>query len=488
MMANQGINVLPDELLCSILDFVHQRSESSNDLFNVLMVSRKFHNLVPDILYRSPRLLKPKGTDVAGWHNRRAHQLHRLLSTLVEKPDLAKRIQHLDLTVVSDRPSGREWRDPNDIHEIDSSPYFYWPDYNEHRKILDISYESAEIKRLDHLVKGWHYQVRTGFEPAIAGLILALTPSLRHLAVQSYRISDEVLSHLVDAESQEALKPPWLVADSIHPTDWFGESTYRGHPVPVGLSNLVSIKCNGLISWTIMRLPSLRSIGTGVSAARSAKPLESIRTHTYRTSISKVSHLALDLNCSPLHRVAGPRNSKDRIYLAWFTKYLCQLNILRINFTGHLDMTSGADYSALLGRIYASGLRTLILDTQNILRIRENVSSGIVMPMLSLLQFPGLKRIVAPQEALYQDGDERSCQFPTSVEELEILEPSETLNDCLAKIMDTGQHLEHLESILIWRAQNSDQPQTFHAPSAPVRDWMDENKIIFSQRKLTEEL
>ncbi|KAH7078155.1 hypothetical protein BKA63DRAFT_280608 [Paraphoma chrysanthemicola] len=483
MSANQGINVLPDELLCSILDFVHQRSESSNDLFNVLMVSRRFHNLVLDILYRSPRLLKPNDTDVASWHSRRAHQIHRLLSALVERPDLAKRIQHLDLTVVSDRPSGREWRHPNDIHEIDSSPYYYWPDYNEHRKILDISYESAEIKRLDHLVKGWHYQVRTGFEPAIAGLILALTPSLKHLAVQSYRMCDDVLPHMMD-DFSEATVLPRLEVDSINPTDWFGGYASRKTRVPAGLANLVSIKCNGLISWPILRLSSLISIETGLSDVRHSKQLKLARTKTSKTTISNVLRLAVTMDCVPL--VIDGQYFRDRIYLKWFTRYMRQLNTLRINFVGP-DMSCGPDYSALLRLIHAPGLHTLILDTQNITRTRETTSSRALLPELSLLQFPELKRIVAPQEALFQDGSERSCQLPASIEAMEICEPTEALSDCLAKMMETGDHLENLKSITIWRVQNLDQPQTLHTLSARVCDWIDERMINFRQRLLVED-
>jgi hypothetical protein len=61
----------------------------------------KSHNRVArDILYKAPRLLRPKSTDTERWNSRHTHQLVGFLRTIINKPELADRIDELDLTVV----------------------------------------------------------------------------------------------------------------------------------------------------------------------------------------------------------------------------------------------------------------------------------------------------------------------------------------------------------------------------------------------------
>jgi hypothetical protein len=96
-----SVELLPDELLCEIIQAIHLSSNSSHDLFNAIQASQRFYCLGKEIPHKAPRLKKPSGpNDIVEWNCLRKHQLRGLLRSLLENPELARLIQRLEITVV----------------------------------------------------------------------------------------------------------------------------------------------------------------------------------------------------------------------------------------------------------------------------------------------------------------------------------------------------------------------------------------------------
>ena len=172
-----SLTSLPNEILGEILEHVHNAAESSNDLHSVLLAAPRFSRVTQDILYKAPRLLKPKPDDCVSWDLRRAHQVRGLLRTVITRPDLAKRIYQLDLTVVL----ARTLESPREEHNEPGSTRQYHPPNDE---VFNL--DSTRVKNMKQVNSSWKNQVRAGLEPAMAGLILALVPSLKHLMINSF--------------------------------------------------------------------------------------------------------------------------------------------------------------------------------------------------------------------------------------------------------------------------------------------------------------
>jgi hypothetical protein len=97
------IDYVPIELVQDIVECIHCSSESSRNLFSVLLLSKSFHLVAADILSRAPRLSEAKPDFPYSWNLGRQHQVRGFLHNILNKPQLAAKVRDLDLSIIANR-------------------------------------------------------------------------------------------------------------------------------------------------------------------------------------------------------------------------------------------------------------------------------------------------------------------------------------------------------------------------------------------------
>jgi hypothetical protein len=382
---------LPTELLCQIVDDIHDASESSNDLFNILIVARRFSRIAIDALYRAPRLLKPNPTDPLSWHDRRAHQLPGLLKLVINRPDLANQIQKLDLTVIYDRVPGNSWPKPQTIEQVGSSTIYHWPDINERRlAIPGLDLDSKSVQSVPNMRDEWKHNAHAGFEPAIAGLLIALTPSLVHLTTNVYHALKP------NDPPQNSQAPPQLNFQPEHPRgiDWWGRHVSFTSSVVAGLSHARSLRCTtSLVPWRIIHTSTLEALDVKLPHGDVSFPLRIHGAQGHRQA-AFLTHLTIRADCEIMQ---DPEKSEEW-YLARLMRRCPALRVLRILIDGKLGDRLGSAYEHAFAHAEAPNLERLVIDARGVENISE-ISGKVglsIRPVTAPLKmrFPGLRRVV----------------------------------------------------------------------------------------------
>jgi hypothetical protein len=175
---------LPNELLDELLQYVHDTSASSHNLYNAILVCTRWTNCGAKILYEAPHLLKLQPSGRAGWGTCRHRQTQRLLLSLIRRPELARAVKELDLTVVYDRTSAVSsmrnctrpetlelgiWR-PNRAY--DEADWEFTPQGMEDSKI----FRQVADRRGGLYPTELDFKLRAEHEPTATGLLLSLLP------------------------------------------------------------------------------------------------------------------------------------------------------------------------------------------------------------------------------------------------------------------------------------------------------------------------
>jgi hypothetical protein len=286
-----SLDSLPTELLIEVLDQVHQSSQSSNNLFNALLVARKYYNVAKDILYRAPRLSQPLIKDRLNWNEENAHHLRGLLKTILDKPQLAKQIYELDLTVIQKEHNNKPILQPGTLERIDQFNHYHWPTWEYCETLLDNIYAKRIDSRLrENLKVAWESHVNVGFEPATASLILALTPSLEHQSLNTFCKHDYSSCQIPEYTSPKSFRP-----FPISAKDWFSEGSLYNPSAITGLENVVSIKCNDVIPWSMMSKPAMSSLQIRYSQSFSPEEMNFPPAGSYVSS--NVTSLTMHTDC-----------------------------------------------------------------------------------------------------------------------------------------------------------------------------------------------
>ncbi|KAH7401148.1 hypothetical protein DE146DRAFT_755583 [Phaeosphaeria sp. MPI-PUGE-AT-0046c] len=447
------LDSLVEELLYDILEYVHYSSNSSNNLFNLLTVASKYHRIAKDILYTAPRLLKPEPNAKAGWNDRRAHQLVGFLKRLLEEPHLAKWVRKLELCIIFDS-SARH----SACTETDCPDTSHWPTWDTYSALVDeLNFGPKSAVGLSSLRAAYSRHLATGFEPATASLILALVPSLQCLTINSYY-------HRFKKRARRNFPPT-----SIHFRDWYGQGAIEDPGTIIGLDNIISLKTTGMIYWSWMRKPKIRFLE--ICMPMSGRAGLHVELSPANAEISPNITTLIVCATYPWWDESPSR------YLRVLTQGLTFLTRLQLRIVDRLKSLEGrGGYEYAVKQIQAPGLQTLVLDA----RLIEysigsfddgNIAPAEATPIASLTKFPDLRRIVGPMEAFMPKPGRKPCDFPPSIESIEIINSlGERFPDFVQTLADNDD-LPNLKSILLW--ENGEDEQRCEDSDVPkeVREW-----------------
>jgi hypothetical protein len=457
MMAS--VESLPDEILCEIIEAIHLSSNSSHDLFNAIQVSPRFYRLGKEILYKAPRLKKPNSpNDITEWDCLRKHQLRGLLRSLLENPEFARLVRRLEITVVH--------------HQ------YYYPFVPEHRELPDDFDQVVENLTLDepkifktvpcYEDECWRCRVRSGIEAAMAGVILALTPTLKHLTINSAP---------VPKRPHDVRPRLGFLSPGLNPHDWYGQSRVFDASAIIGFANLVTLRCTGLVPWSVIAQPSLKALHIVLLYV---PEIMRIPSNTDEVSTSVASLTVESSSMLIQQKWPTPRQSVHNLYLKSLTQRLICLETLEIIIKDEISTnTRTPKYRRLFTCIVAPTLRSLMIDTQKLEYSDNNVSEDgtvvvhpVIEPATTLIQsrFPGLLRIVAAQHAFLKEGFTLFCSLPASIKYLEVIDPTESFGHYLTHSLADSDQMPNLVSIVIWRDRNSEQTIANVLSSHGIRD------------------
>jgi hypothetical protein len=85
----------------------------------------------------------------------------------------------------------------------------------------------------------------------MASVILALTPTLKHLTINSAPIP----------KRPHGFRPRvGFLSPGLNPPDWYGQSPFFDASAIVGFANLVTLRCTSLVPWSVTAQPSLKAL------------------------------------------------------------------------------------------------------------------------------------------------------------------------------------------------------------------------------------
>ncbi|OAK97936.1 hypothetical protein IQ06DRAFT_38890 [Phaeosphaeriaceae sp. SRC1lsM3a] len=459
------LDALPEELLHDVLGHVHRTSDSSNNLFNVLTVARKYCRIAKDILYKAPRLLKPGSKSQLSWNDRRAHQLGGLLQRLVAEPGLARQVEKLDLCIIFERSSELcTWS------SIECPKIEHWPSWETFSALVDelhIGPKSSE--GVFYLRTAYSRHLITRFEPATVSLILAVVPSLRNLALHTY-----IQTH------HEGL-PGKFRRRSIHFKEWYGRAIIRKPDAIIGLANLVNLKSNDLLFWPLMCKPKVHSLEMILPIATAVPRHSRLPDMNFNIS-SSITTLIIGVKCYAW-------NDGLSIYVLKLTERLPCLTKLQFSISGHLkDFELAGGYEFTLTRIEAPALQTLVFETRGIKYNTESANDEDLIlaqssQIKSLTRFPDLRRIVGPVEAFMAHSNQEPCVFPRSINSIEIVNSLDEQVPGFVHTLVESDNLPNLKSILVWQNRKDNPECQDIIVQEEVRAWSQRRGIVISSGK-----
>ncbi|KAH5426507.1 hypothetical protein HBI47_117380 [Parastagonospora nodorum] len=381
------LDALPVELLCDIFQYVHDSCESSNDLFSVSLLCRKYYPVARDVLYKAPRLLQPKPTDDRKWYYRRRHQLRSLLRTTISQPHLAKQIGELEVTVAL-RSSHWTPRTPADLGTIDV--------------------ENETVQSLPCTSADWTARICSGDEAATCALILGLIPSLRRLSLNAVKMCHSF------AQDED-----YFVNQAPRIYDWFDFSPGSFDTSEIaGLKNLLSIKSDEWYPRCLLNIPTIEAIELSepqFSFGLHQRPLSNVSSVTLHSDHYSTESLN--------HWQQWAHVMAESMFLN--LQYLPRLETLHLIVTGSVDQDSADDrFGDYPYPLMAPNLRTFIYDTRAVFHHGEvhiPRPSPIETCFVHLLQgfaeannTPQLEK-VEMWPGLYQGDSESAFAFPDTL-------------------------------------------------------------------------
>jgi hypothetical protein len=251
--------------------------------------------------------------------------------------------------------------------------------------------------------KCWRYRVRAVIEPAMASVILALTPTLKHLTINSAPIP----------KRPHGFRPRvGFLSPGLNPPDWYGQSPF--FDASAAQPSLMALY------FVLLHVPGTMRIQSNMD-----------EVSTSVTSLTVESSSMLIQQEWP-----APRQYVHNLYLKSLTQRLICLETLEIVITDQICRnTRTPKYYRLLNYIVAPTLRSLNIDRQKLEYSDTDVSKDgtvvvhlVIEPATTLIQtrFAGLLRIVAAQHAFLKESVTFFCSLPASIKYLEVIDPTES--------------------------------------------------------------
>ncbi|KAF2114602.1 hypothetical protein BDV96DRAFT_577097 [Lophiotrema nucula] len=404
------INDLPDELLIEVAKHLssNRPSYTQNGLKSLCLVSRRFYRVAQDVFYRTPRLGNGR-YDLA-----HRHQAHKLLRTVLSRPDLIKSVKTIRLVVFNRKAEYcLECANLSDSYE-------------------GCGCEWSEVLQpaLQHIMgqaycnPAWLEDLKADFPPAWAGLILSALPNLQHLEIDSFE-SDwmdqcpEVDSHYLDAA--------W----------WCGKLEFPMESLSA-FSKLKTITTNCLLPWSIITVPTLTNVHFALRDESKREVPEAIKIPTSAT-LTTLKSVVVDIDI----RVLELRMDLHMGLYGYFADLLKRIINLE-SLTVHLreqpsfedvEKFEGGKYANLTNLIHNGHLRVLEITAPKMSPTENYYSDQYALddleisppidPCTSLANLPNLRYLKAPQDMIFYadslaEPRDLPWNFPASLRELDI--------------------------------------------------------------------
>lgn len=384
---------LPDELILQIVSYI----DNSTQLCDLALTCHKIGLIAQEALYSSVILPTPKRLKCVSLKGHCSRVLC-FLRTLLDRPDLANKIQRLILVTVDGHIECSNWCKP---------PY-----------ALGECTFSQLLTRLQPIIQQsdiggskWLSHLNESYEPAFAGVILLLVPNLKELSIE--KLSDSIFRHTREVKAHEL-----PLSGEVTLKDFFGivPGEVKAAKIPQW-NKLETLTTNGSIDYPILAQPLLRHLHIDLDIGRKIEcppPYGTFPTIEFLT-----------LRCGP--RVCWRENSlqegSPRIYLTNLMRQLCRLRKVHVYLQGerkeYFPISRGCDVLLDCMAAASQTLETLIIDGFLGSALDHYDFEDEVESATTLRNFTNLRRLVIESYCMpYQIPDNF---FPDNLESLEII-------------------------------------------------------------------
>jgi hypothetical protein len=467
---------LPVELLLRIATYLDEDPDRKETLRHLALLSREARPVAQEVLHRTLAVDNHPRID---WGLTR---LERSLRTLLTKPELARRVQ--DLSISLEYPDywmqgGMPWeyaRKSGDI-EIDEpcAQFIEGMDMRLWLKgLLPSSDSQREVRYREY--RNWLRQIRkeTG---GCAPLLLQLVPNLESLSLHAAQ--------------------PWDI--DVH--RWLPIPHLLSPVLVAGFQKLTSLTLNFLPPWSLLGIPTLNRFHFDTNALEAcAKDMDqdelflpwAIMGRPYGAMNTNLVSLVVTMDMAVFERLA---DSLGRLLycesVARLQEHLKALRSFRIRLqytqeSQHMDgyETEVTLYNELMPFIRNTGLETFIMDAKDVDWERyaregfkeepHDLWTAESAEPLDLGELPNrlldlgcLRRIVAPQEAYFfhYRPDSRydalpghsfaPLALPPSVESIEVIDSTRSLNRWAKYVLDHRDKYPNLKRVVLWCDRHS---------------------------------
>lgn len=400
--------------------------------------------------------------------------------TLLGRPDLARKVRELDISI-NNTPSVRDalrwdyWGHSDD--DIDDDD---WDDImGLCENLLETANLSTGLGFNDPL---WMQQTREGKQFAFLGVVLACTPRLQSLAI------DRCINCKRFDDVYGLIPPPISFQEmfgNLHRANGFSMSW-----IP-GLASIGSLRTNCVLAPQFFILPSLTSLEFGFRDEQyhwNPKDTRLPRPFNANNATSLLKRMGISVDEKCLRDSRQPEGDNFYRYTRQLPDLLPNLSsfdllvrpVSKDIYNDWYDPISVYDesYDFLVAKFRGQNIQTLKIDTSAISSDKDpRYSSGRqaqrLKPIVSLTDFTKLRKIVAAQEAFFSvDEAFTVCKLLPSIEEIFIVDTTNAVSRWLKHVLAKIWKCPNLKSITLWTPYDS-----FHSPF----DWRLGNEHDFPQ-------
>jgi hypothetical protein len=414
------------------------------NLCNLAFTTRQFRSIAQETLFRSilvrpPCVHKVSPDNVVELRPSRIALLYR---TLLERRDLASKVQRLELFVWGEGPRCLNLSHTAHAPLCNGSYRFGWYDimqlFRKHLQSNSVAWANPEM------ISAWlqrHQLYMKPDETALAGVALSCTIRLQGLDLISLSNLDSWPSnangYLHDDHELEVAGYyyPWVPQTK----DLFGFDS-----LPLGFnfsfvpafSCLKAIRCSEPVSWDFICLPELKTLyfalDNVIICADHVDKVRLLPAPYARPAV--LTSVVIEVAISML--LSNPNKCALRRYEYLEQELLPNLPALiyfelRIGAVHGLDAGEDRAVSFSLHhigtRVRSKTLETLLIDLTNIDIFR--VPSERISPSFSPEHLPKLRRLIAPEMFCFPVDYDLYCALPTSIESIEVVDFSNDLDD-----------------------------------------------------------
>ncbi|KAI4694726.1 hypothetical protein J4E81_006325 [Alternaria sp. BMP 2799] len=442
---------LPDELLLAVAKCLRDDTKNGySDLNHLALSCRKLRPIAQEVFYTDISITPTLERGLA-----------RLARTLLQRPDLARRVLKLSIELsgipimhLESCVSSREYR-------RDDRCTCGIPELGAHFIGFASTVESRNDITLHNV--GWEDMLMSGVETALVKLILCITPALSDLTLEN-RGSPLYANYknLVWGEFGE------LFQDVARHKE-FAECFQ-------GLSSLTRLTTNGYPPCNWLSLPRLEaaSINLFEDAFYCDDYINSNEMMWYiapsGTVSTSLTRLIIQADFEAFHSHEATHGQGVYGHMRSVVRGLTNLTHLFILYRTLIDPygrfnpfnTPRGSFAHIVSHLESRSLTNLTLDVEPALKdlvrytIMLEYTRG-VSPMTWLAGLPKLRNLNAPQEAFFSANEEfRTCHLPTTIESISIMDATYETKRYLKHLLDRQTEWPNLKTIKIGESPCND--------------------------------